>query len=195
MHRITLLAVLRTACALTAAPALRRSRKLALLSTPADDDEAPPEISDDFRDFRARLIARTKGEGLTEAGDEKAVAEGWAYETPLLEAGCLLLGGTEQDFGFGLRQQYFHKCVLLLTQHDEFFTRGVIVNRPSRRTVKGWTVWCGGDVEEGGVFAPNGGSSSDRPPALECLSTIKICLLYTSPSPRDQRGSRMPSSA
>ena len=171
MRRLTLLAVLRTACALTAAPALRRSRKLALLSTPADDDEAPPEISEDFRDFRARLIARTKGEGLTEAGDEKAVAEGWAYETPLLEAGCLLLGGTEQDFGFGLRQQYFHKCVLLLTQHDEFFTRGVIVNRPSRRTVRGWTVWCGGDVEEGGVFAPHGGSSSDRPPALECLST------------------------
>ena len=25
--------------------------------------------------------------------------------------------------------------------------------------------------------------------------TPKICLLYTSPSPRDQRGSRMPSSA
>ena len=27
------------------------------------------------------------------------------------------------------------------------------------------------------------------------LVTFKICLLYTSPSPRDQRGSRMPSSA
>ena len=26
-------------------------------------------------------------------------------------------------------------------------------------------------------------------------STVKVCLLYTSPSPRDQRGSRMPSSA
>ena len=26
-------------------------------------------------------------------------------------------------------------------------------------------------------------------------NTLKICLLYTSPSPRDQRGSRMPSSA
>ena len=25
--------------------------------------------------------------------------------------------------------------------------------------------------------------------------TINVCLLYTSPSPRDQRGSRMPSSA
>ena len=27
------------------------------------------------------------------------------------------------------------------------------------------------------------------------LSTADACLLYTSPSPRDQRGSRMPSSA
>ena len=27
------------------------------------------------------------------------------------------------------------------------------------------------------------------------LSGRKVCLLYTSPSPRDQRGSRMPSSA
>ena len=26
-------------------------------------------------------------------------------------------------------------------------------------------------------------------------SLVEICLLYTSPSPRDQRGSRMPSSA
>ena len=173
MRRLALLSLVPAALALTA-PALRpRARGRFLRSSP-DDDEAPPEISEDFRDFRARLIARTKGEGLTEAGDERAVAEGWAYETPLLEAGCLLLGGTEQDFGFGLRQQYFHKCVLLLTQHDEFFTRGVIVNRPSRRTVRGWTVWCGGDVEEGGVFAPHGGSSSDRPPALECLSTVYI---------------------
>ena len=27
------------------------------------------------------------------------------------------------------------------------------------------------------------------------VDKVKICLLYTSPSPRDQRGSRMPSSA
>ena len=27
------------------------------------------------------------------------------------------------------------------------------------------------------------------------LQVVKACLLYTSPSPRDQRGSRMPSSA
>ena len=29
----------------------------------------------------------------------------------------------------------------------------------------------------------------------EDILDINICLLYTSPSPRDQRGSRMPSSA
>ena len=35
--------------------------------------------------------------------------------------------------------------------------------------------------------------------SIDCLShgesSIPACLLYTSPSPRDQRGSRMPSSA
>ena len=30
---------------------------------------------------------------------------------------------------------------------------------------------------------------------MERLKLITYCLLYTSPSPRDQRGSRMPSSA
>ena len=30
---------------------------------------------------------------------------------------------------------------------------------------------------------------------LETLNENNVCLLYTSPSPRDQRGSRMPSSA
>ena len=30
---------------------------------------------------------------------------------------------------------------------------------------------------------------------VELETLLKVCLLYTSPSPRDQRGSRMPSSA
>ena len=30
---------------------------------------------------------------------------------------------------------------------------------------------------------------------MDSIHTVGICLLYTSPSPRDQRGSRMPSSA
>mmetsp|Transcript_28637 Transcript_28637/g.88559 ORF Transcript_28637/g.88559 Transcript_28637/m.88559 type:complete len:560 (+) Transcript_28637:156-1835(+) len=171
------------ACAFsTAAAYLTPSRRRAAspIARPAreaaGDDDSAPELPDDVSEARARLIARTMGGGsLTEGSDTKAVQEGWAYETPLLEAGCVLLGGTEQDFGFGLRQQYFHKCVLLLTQHDDQFTRGVIVNRPSRREINGWTVWCGGDVEEGGVFAPLGRKESKgRPPALECLSTRDV---------------------
>ena len=41
-----------------------------------------------------------------------------------------------------------------------------------------------------GVFDP---SLFDR--RLQKAATFLSCLLYTSPSPRDQRGSRMPSSA
>ena len=37
--------------------------------------------------------------------------------------------------------------------------------------------------------------SSGRARNLERLEFLGDCLLYTSPSPRDQRGSRMPSSA
>ena len=36
---------------------------------------------------------------------------------------------------------------------------------------------------------------SRRITAEDAYQMIKDCLLYTSPSPRDQRGSRMPSSA
>ena len=42
------------------------------------------------------------------------------------------------------------------------------------------------------------GSRTARERILDLLddgSFVEVCLLYTSPSPRDQRGSRMPSSA
>ena len=38
-----------------------------------------------------------------------------------------------------------------------------------------------------------GGRAEEDPAIVERL--VGLCLLYTSPSPRDQRGSRMPSSA
>ena len=44
------------------------------------------------------------------------------------------------------------------------------------------------------VGGPNGAVIQIEDP-LELNGTASICLLYTSPSPRDQRGSRMPSSA
>ena len=45
-----------------------------------------------------------------------------------------------------------------------------------------------------GTLGGAGISKLLSPPASD-LSPLKSCLLYTSPSPRDQRGSRMPSSA
>ena len=52
-------------------------------------------------------------------------------------------------------------------------------------------------LQEGGqlywIFLTTGKSSEgvDK----ELIEEMQACLLYTSPSPRDQRGSRMPSSA
>ena len=46
--------------------------------------------------------------------------EQWAYDSGgVIEQGAIILGGVEQDFGFGLRQQYFHKSVILVLDHDE----------------------------------------------------------------------------
>lgn len=80
----------------------------------------------------------------------------WAYDSgKVIEQGAVILGGVEQDFGFGLRQQYFHKSVILVLDHDEnTFTKGIILNRPSDRMLEDdvndgleWRVWFGGDVQ------------------------------------------------
>ena len=58
---------------------------------------------------------------------------------------------------------------------------GLVHNRPYRKS-------AGVVGEVMGKFHPHGDAS-----IYDAL--VRICLLYTSPSPRDQRGSRMPSSA
>ena len=45
------------------------------------------------------------------------------------------------------------------------------------------------------VFMINEGKGVERDDFIDKTYFINVCLLYTSPSPRDQRGSRMPSSA
>ena len=77
----------------------------------------------------------------------------------------------EQDFGFGLRQQYFHKTAILVLDHDEsVFTKGIILNRPTDLMLeddinpgKQWRVWFGGDVQ--GLNA--------QQPDIVCLHSLK----------------------
>ena len=95
----------------------------------------------------------------------------WAYDSgDVIEQGAVILGGIEQEFGFGLRQQYFHKTVILVLDHSPTFTKGIILNRPTDLMLEDdinpglkWRVWFGGDVE--GMQA--------RHPDIICLHSLK----------------------
>jgi putative AlgH/UPF0301 family transcriptional regulator len=120
----------------------------------------------DWREMRARLVQQEKAE----AGSSSNEVDGYVYESPLIEQGSVILGGTMQDFGFALRQQYFHKSVMLLLQHDEGFTKGIILNRPSAYEIDGWRVWFGGDVGEGDMFRGSQESKGER--EIICLHAL-----------------------
>ena len=97
--------------------------------------------------------------------------------------GLKIIADTAQSFGGTLNGQ--HPCFWVDIMITSFF--------PAK------PLGCYGDG--GAVFTNN----SDFNTSLDSLrvhgrgvnkyDNISICLLYTSPSPRDQRGSRMPSSA
>jgi hypothetical protein len=88
----------------------------------------------------------------------------WAYDSgKIVEQGAVILGGVEQEYGFGLRQQYFHKAAILVLDHEEStFTKGIILNRPTDLTLEDdinegvrWRVWFGGVRSgDGLVFFP-----------------------------------------
>ena len=140
-----------------------------LCAEPEDAGGKGEEEKADWRDIRARLVAREK----KEAGDgAEAAAEqaGFAFESPLIEQGSVILGGTEQEFGFALRQQYFHKCVMVVLLHDSTFTKALILNKPSALELDGWRVWFGGDVAEGGMF--RGESNAAGPREITCLHSL-----------------------
>ena len=88
-------------------------RQLRLCAPEEEPEAVASSGGGDWREMRARLVAQERaaqaqGEdaadelvGFDEAGD------GFVYESPLIEQGSVILGGTMQEFGFALRQQYF----------------------------------------------------------------------------------------
>ena len=115
-------------------------------STPHCCSETPPEEPSDlgdWRDLRARLVAaeqKEKAAGSASEGDSIAAPGGFVFESPLIEQGSVILGGTKQEFGFALRQQYFHKCVMLLLQvwADGVLEHRVIPHSPWQ-CIRGYT--------------------------------------------------------
>jgi putative AlgH/UPF0301 family transcriptional regulator len=161
-----------------------------------DDNEEDDEFdlsNQDWRDFRAKLVMQ-EPEQQQDVAQEDGDLDGigsvlsspsssftamtpldpsqWAYESGnVIEKGAVILGGVEQEYGFGLRQQYFHKAAILVLDHEEStFTKGIILNRPSDLTLDDdwnegvkWRVWFGGDVQ---------GLNSNMP-EIVCLHSLK----------------------
>jgi hypothetical protein len=126
----------------------------------------------DWREMRARLVAQEAQQDPAAAQQDPAAAGGYVYESPLIEQGTVLLGGTREVYDCSLRQQFFHKCVLLILQHDESFTKGIILNRPSALELDGWRLWCGhGQVAEGGLFVGKAAARGEL--EINCLHALE----------------------
>lgn len=149
--------------------------------------EEPPKLDEDWRAFRARLVAAQQAEGGGEGGASTTSEGGYMYATPLIEQGSVILGGTQQEFGFALRQQYFHKSVMLLLQHDDGFTKGIILNRPSAITLDGWRLWFGGDVAQGGLFRRAAPWRRGLPDIRSAASGLEMVCLHSLPGDAAQR--------
>jgi putative AlgH/UPF0301 family transcriptional regulator len=131
--------------------------------------------TDDWREFRAKLV-------LNETGQ---LTESWAYDAGLtIEKGSIVLGRVESSLGcHDLRQPYFHKSAILIIDHDDEFTKGIILNRPSNLILKD------GDIvyldEEGNRDATEGSNNTwpmryggdmsglfDESPEIVCLHSV-----------------------
>ena len=160
------------------------SSRESLLSS-AEDDVAPA-LEGDWRDFRARLVSMESGadssadedsaveeasgpnlELLREQNPALAAEKPWAHVIGAPERGCLLVARGDN---FVAGQQYFHQAVILMLEHNEKGSMGVILNRPTQYSM-GYVsgdesgpfsenaLYFGGDVGDGTVSFLHGSSS------------------------------------
>eukprot|EP00979_Chaetoceros_neogracilis_P015094 scaffold5366_cov154-Chaetoceros_neogracile.AAC.2 len=105
----------------------------------AIQDTADDAGTDDWREFRAKLVLQNKHQHLqsdaddSDNGNSGASTKNWAYEAgSMIEAGSIILSRVPDELGcHDLRQPYFHKAAILVLEHDDDSTRGIILNRPS----------------------------------------------------------------
>jgi len=92
-----------------------------------------PQEPNDWREFRAKLVLQQQGEKRDAASSASTASSSWAYEAgTVIEKGSIVLSRVESSLGcHDLRQPYFHKCAILVLEHDECSTKGIILNRPS----------------------------------------------------------------
>lgn len=116
---------------------------------------ADKDIEEDWRDFRARLVAQEQKEttGTDDSPPVTVTDNSWAYEMgDIIEEGSVILSRHEHDFCYGLKQQYFHKSIMLVLEHEDgIMTDGIILNRPTSRVLtdkdgNSWNIWYGGPV-------------------------------------------------
>mmetsp|Transcript_13801 Transcript_13801/g.18889 ORF Transcript_13801/g.18889 Transcript_13801/m.18889 type:complete len:720 (-) Transcript_13801:156-2315(-) len=176
-----------------------RDFRAKLIMQSQQQEQTQPQIleeDDEYSDFdrpigdpeltAAAASTTTASAVTTTTGDKTTAASSsaWAYDSgKVIEQGSIILSRAEQDFGFGLRQQYFHKCVILVLHHVENeFTKGIILNRPTNLILTDddfvnedgspledtnddnqWRMWFGGDVA---------GMGSMENPETICLHSL-----------------------
>ena len=155
---------------------------------------------------RERQIVRTTREAYQE---EKKLA-------PLLFAGIILEGGIigydtnietggrgARYLGIGAQQAYRRDIVVVHLRAVSVLTGEILLNVQTSKTIlsvaEGFDVFRFVEMDTQLVEVEDGMTENESVTrsvrsAIEA-AVYEFCLLYTSPSPRDQRGSRMPSSA
>jgi Uncharacterized ACR, COG1678 len=112
--------------------------------------------SDTLSDRKSSSVGTTTSSDTT-IFDSIQQSQQWAYDSGnVIERGAIVLGGVEQEYGFGLQTQYFHKAAILVLQHnDSTCTTGIILNRPTNLVLHdpnnpnvSWQIWYGGDVQD-----------------------------------------------
>lgn len=106
--------------AFTSNPSFRTRNVFRRNSQVGDDTE------EDWRNFRAKLVMQYRNDGVKESEKEKSSlsSTSWAYESgDTIEKGSIILSrpptDESDDQEGGLIQQYFHKSIILVVEHEE----------------------------------------------------------------------------